>query len=680
MQVNPEEKYYQKDPFSFGLINHLKTNEKILDLANSFLYYDFPIYKDFDGDFLASKILLVSKNHGVILVSNSNKLELDYEELEQLHSIIFSRLLRNRNLRKTTTSLRFELNSIFFTKSPEELENVLTVTNYNEFDKILNDLKLFKSIPEDIFNELIATIEGAKALISPKSRDYLNPDQIKGVCAKEIEKEINSFDEYQKRAFTSDVIGPERIRGLAGSGKTVVLALKAAITHLRYPDAKIVYTFYTKSLYQHIKRLITRFYRQYDDKDPNWENIKIMHAWGSRSQRGIYYDACDILEEPFYTFSEAKYKDSRNPFDYVCKTLIKSKKLKPIYDFLFIDEGQDFTNNFITLCLKLCKDGKIIWAYDELQTIFQQETPPLETVLKGTGYEELTEDVFLYKCYRNPLEVLVVAHALGFGIYGKIKQMFDSKSYWEGLGYKIIEGNFEEGQEMVIERPRENSLQTVSKKFKKEDIIQYAKCNSFNEEIDFVVECISRDIELGLLPDDILVIAIDDRFAKNYLNSIQLRLAENGIKSNNIHSDQFGVKDFILEGHVTLSTIHKAKGNEAYSTYILGIDALSALSPTIRERNLIFTALTRTKAWVTITGIGETATPWFNEIDLALKNSPNLRFVFPSTEELKVMKRDISEESDIKQSQRLMLEKLLSSMSPEEIKLFLEQRAIKKRK
>ena len=40
----------------------------------------------------------------------------------------------------------------------------------------------------------------------------------------------------------------------------------------------------------------------------------------------------------------------------------------------------------------------------------------------------LDEDVVLHKCYRNPLEVLVCAHALGFGIYGKkIVQMLENE-------------------------------------------------------------------------------------------------------------------------------------------------------------------------------------------------------------------------------------------------------------
>ena len=86
--------------------------------------------------------------------------------------------------------------------------------------------------------------------------------------------------------------------GLSGSvdwpdqEKTVVLAMKAALTHLRHPKASIAFTFHTKSLYQHVRRLITRFYRQYNDQDPDWDRLHVLHAWGGRSTPGIYYNAC----------------------------------------------------------------------------------------------------------------------------------------------------------------------------------------------------------------------------------------------------------------------------------------------------------------------------------------------------------------------------------------------------
>lgn len=687
MKINSREKSYQLNSKVLSFINYVKDHEAGLKLTDSNLYFDFPIFKDFDGELLVSQILIVSKEHGIILIffDDNNDIKEEFtspiiEELEQLHSIIFSRILRNKSLRSSKTQLLFPIHSFVLNTELKQdylIEDISFISSFSTLKSYLESIEI-KSLAEDNYVEILSTIEGAKGLIKPKERPNLEGKHIKGLTAIDIEREINSFDEFQKKAFLNDIIGPERIRGLAGSGKTVVLALKAAITHLRYPDAHIVYTFYTKSLYQHIQRLITRFYRQYDDKDPDWNKLKIIHAWGSSSNRGIYYEACEKNELNFLSFSIANSYDPSNPFDYACKEILKHE-IASIYDYMFIDEGQDFPDSFIKLCLQLCKEGRIVWAYDELQTIFQAKTPKIESVLENTPYRGLEEDIILFKCYRNPREVLVTAHALGFGIYGRIVQMLDEKDYWNDIGYKVITGDFKEGSQMVIERPLENSLETISKKFKKEEIVKFNAYHEYHEEITNCVKNIIADIELGLLPDDILVIVVDDRNAKKYLDDIQYLLAENKIKSNNIHSDKFSIKDFSIEGHVTLSTVHKAKGNEAYSVHIVGIDALHSLNPSIRERNLMFTAITRTKGWVSITGLGGPAQKWCKELETALSKSPNIEFVYPSEEELSIMKRDIKEKATRKSKQAKMLDDLLSEMSPEEIKQFLEQREIKKK-
>lgn len=689
MKINSREKSYGSNGQALAFINHIKSVEGKLKLTESNLYYDFPIFKDFDGDILISQLLVVSKKHGILAISFDDsenieglvKQENFFNEIEQLHSIIFSRLLRNKILRKSKTALIFPISSFIFNSNlteDTEVEEIACISNFNSLEKFLGKLET-DSIDAEIYSELIATIEGAKGLLKAKERPNLDSKKVKGITATEIEKEINSFDEFQKKAFINEIIGPERVRGLAGSGKTVVLALKAAITHLRNPEAKIVYTFYTKSLYQHIQRLITRFYRQYDDKDPDWEKLKIVHAWGSSANTGIYYEACEKNDIPFLSFSQASFKNPANPFDYACKEILSASKLEPIYDYIFIDEGQDFPESFIKLCLRICNNGRIVWAYDELQTIFQAKTPGIDSVLEGTPYKGLEEDIILYKCYRNPREVLVTAHAIGFGIYGNIVQMLDEKDYWQDIGYKIVKGEFKENEQVIIERPKENSLETISNHFKKEEIVKVSSYKDYAEEVTQCVRNILDDINQGLLPDDILVVVVDDRNAKKYLTDIQMLLARAKIKSNNIHADKFSIKDFAIDGHVTLSTIHKAKGNEAYSVHVVGTDSLYSLEPTIRERNLMFTAITRTKGWVSISGIGSAALKWETEIKKALEKVPNIEFKYPSKKELSIMKRDIQEKATRKSKQAKILDELLAEMSPEEIKQFLEQREIKKK-
>src|SRR6516164_9231972 len=67
-----------------------------------------------------------------------------------------------------------------------------------------------------------------------------------------------------------------------------------------------------------------------------------------------------------------------------------------------------------------------------------------------------------------------------------------------------------------------------------------------------------------------------------------------GIGANNLHSDSFGIRDFSKEGRVTLATVHKAKGNEAFMVYVVGADAVM-FRPDVRKRNMLFTAMTRAK-------------------------------------------------------------------------------------
>ena len=52
-----------------------------------------------------------------------------------------------------------------------------------------------------------------------------------------------------------------------------------------------------------------------------------------------------------------------------------------------------------------------------------------------------------------------------------------------------------------------------------------------------------------------------------------------------------------------LSTIHRAKGQEADFVYLVGLDRIAQAENDLYLRNQLFTALTRTRAWVSVSGI-----------------------------------------------------------------------------
>jgi superfamily I DNA and RNA helicase len=692
MELNATGKHLDADRAARDLTEILRSNEDELGLKEAQLYYDFPLYKDLDGTLVISKVLLVSPVHGVIAIGTSNvtsREDVSAELLsiennqDEVFASLFARLIRNNSLRKSRTELLFPTEAVLFApyigEGPtNDLLKTPVFRTAKTLSDYLNRVRFFPPLNSDTFAELISTVEGSSGIIRPKPRDIPGEDKrSKGYLVSKLESSIASFDQRQKHGMMSVLDGPQRIRGLAGSGKTVVLAMKAAQTHLRFPEATILYTFHTRSLYQHIQRMITRFYRQFDDKDPDWDRLKIVHGWGGSNTPGVYYETCKRHGIEPMAYSEAMRHSSRDPFNFVCSELLKSATITPAFDYVFVDEGQDFPISFLQLCKKLARSSRLIFAYDELQTIFRTKAPaPSDFLDPG---EELADDLILYKCYRNPREIIVCAHALGFGIYGsRIVQMLEDIEQWADIGYEVIEGKYIEGSKVVLERPAKNSLSIISDDQKPQEIVQGIVYDTFENEIQGTAKRIQSDIQNGLLPDDILVVVVDDRHASIYLSQLAAALAKLTISTNNIHADSYGLRDFQKEGSVTLSTVHKAKGNEAFMVYVIGVDALFSSYASVRERNMLFTAMTRAKGWVRVSGIGEHAAICKSEIDTALKNFPYLIFNYPSEKELKIMKRDLADRAIRKQKAERMLDRIMEELTPEEIESFINQRSISK--
>lgn len=694
MNINTTPRVLGKNEIADQLVAYLKQNETELNLNEAEIYYKFPILKDLDEDLAISELLLVSRFHGVVAIETSGcvtttacteELRNTDESLENLFSLLFSRLIRNKYLRKSKTELAFPTQATIYAPLVEqgaqfELESDL-IRSFATLNTWLRGHAI-EPLSIELYGELVATIEGAKGIVRPKQRNLEGEDtRTKGYLANLVESEIASFDVRQKHGYIPVVDGIQRIRGLAGSGKTVVLAMKAALLHLANPDATILYTFYTKSLYQQIRRLITRFYRQFDDRDPNWSKVRVMHGWGGYNDEGVLFNAFMAHGLPPINFGEAAKRDKENPFLFACNFLKKNAKITPLYDYILIDEGQDFPAEFFQICLELTRENRLVFAFDELQNIFRATTPTMEEILgdrKGAALPE-AEDTILYKCYRNPREIIVCAHALGFGIYSDhIVQMLEKSEQWADVGYHVIKGDFVEGSQTIIERPRENSLTSLSDEQTPEELVQSYVAASFDEEVAKVTEGILRDISEGLRPDDILVTIVDDRNAGAYSDAIIERLTEHGIQCNNMNADRYNIRDFQQDGFVTISTVHKAKGNEAYMVYVVGVDALFASAARVQTRNRLFTAMTRAKGWLRVSGVGPGAAQCQKEIQTAMQRFPNLEFIYPSKQQLKVIKRDLAEKDSRLLKAERKLDEVMGQMTAEEIQRYVEGRMQKK--
>ena len=468
---------------------------------------------------------------------------------------------------------------------------------------------------------------------------------------KEIEKQIANLDIGQQKAAMEIADGPQRIRGLAGSGKTIILAWKAAYLHAQYPDWDIAVTFFSRSLYQQFENLITKFYSLHSRNLPNWNKLRLLHSWGVRNMNGLYYVAAGKLGVAPLNYSEARDRYGfDNAFSGICDDLLKKfTEEKPIFDAVLIDEAQDLPVSFFKIVYKLTKPPKrITWAYDELQNIKNASMLPAKTMFGIKDEDksafsldnidgEPTRDTLLNICYRNPMWSLAVAHALGFGIYRKaesgnsgIVQMFDEPEMWEEIGYQCVDGELSMGEEVTLKR-RQNATPNYFKELlTPQSSLHFQKFDSTDEQYSWVANEIYKNItEDELDPDDILVIFVDKN---TYGIEMQYNYLQEFLSKKNINSILAKENAFREDGKITCSQIYRAKGNEAPMVYI--VNANNCASNSIGIRNIIFTAITRSRAWVRILGVGEKMNTIVEEITACVQNDYSLKFKYPTAEEL----------------------------------------------
>jgi superfamily I DNA and RNA helicase len=665
---------FLRDPDARVLLDHFVEDQQQLHLQDAVAYYLFPVFKDYEQETHRPTYLLLSPRHGVVLITftHSDDLARDDALLSHMYSGTVSRLIKSRLLRRDRETLKFKVTGFLMkpVNAPpipvsEALENPY-LSSYQELDNALNEL-LRDTVPVDVINETRSILEGAKAFSRGVSRTVPpgERDSAAAIMA-DLENEIFNFDIEQRKAAISVTSGPQRIRGLAGSGKTAILAMKAAHIHLKYPESTILFTFHTKSLYDLIKTSITKFYRQFAEQDPDWRKVQIMHSWGGASLPGVYHNSCRDSGVPPLRFSDIK-GPSANAFDEVCSDLLSKVVPTPKYDYILMDEAQDFPSSFFTLCFYLARGDRdrkcVVWAYDELQSILnvrvRAETQlfgldadgePRISLTRSAGSLNLppfaTNDIVLYKSYRNAREVLVCSHAIGLGVYSDtIVQMLDSRDHWIDVGYDVIEGDFVQGSHTIVSRPQANSPLSISDRVEVDDLIQTYVARDVDEEVTWIASGVAAFLERGLQPEDILVVLLDDRNAKAYSQALSAMLREREIAVNYVAGNPFDAVHFTLPGRVTIATVYRAKGNEAAVVFAVGVDALWSDRKLRQGRNKLFTAFTRSKAWLRMSGIGEKAQFFVDELALALRRCPEIEFTYPDPDAVDMLQRDLSERS-----------------------------------
>lgn len=304
-----------------------------------------------------------------------------------------------------------------------QLINKENASSFSTIEEVLSCGNLENAVEQRNADFLISLLIGSINDIARIGGEY--PETL----LDQVKKKIVLFDGDQSRFIYSHSAVRQRItiQGLAGTGKTELLLHKLKDLYVNDKNCKIVFTCFNKILAHSMKKRVPEFFNfMRVEEQIKWdERLWVMSSWGSRGNKnsGIYAHICSKYELEFYPFS---YNHS---FDTVCKMALeeldKKEDIESCFDYILIDESQDFPESFFKLCEKVTKNTVYV-AGDIFQDIYDRNIT-----------QSVKSDFLLNKCYRTDPRTLMFAHAVGMGLYETpVIRWLDDKE-WQACGYIV---------------------------------------------------------------------------------------------------------------------------------------------------------------------------------------------------------------------------------------------------
>jgi len=629
-----------------------------LPLSSGSLYFGYPIVP-MHYDPTTVHALLTSESLGLVVFdfTASQTDEEALAALDRMHSLILaikSKLIAHKDLTENH-DLKIPVTFVFFVPATDRIRLLKSQgANAASSAAELKEVIPSTTIDQTTYKALSAAVQHVSTMKPRKKRLNVRRQDSRGGLIRSIERQVANLDAWQSRGAIENPEGPQRIRGLAGSGKTVVLALKAAYLHAQNPEWTIAVTYYTRSLRDTIVGLIRRFYYELVADEPDWSRLMVMNSWGGSASPGVYTVISAKHGIPWMSLTEASSRFGKSrAFAGACDALREAIKVpSSTFDAILIDEAQDFDASFFRLCYHALPEPKrLVWAYDELQSLTDLTMPPLAEIFgtdhSGRSLVDLKnepgsphQDVILRTCYRNTPWCLTVAHGLGFGVFRKagLIQGFEDPSMWTDIGYEVMAGTLQAGESVRLRRAPDSTPSFFEESLDPNEAVRFISYERDEEQLADTAKEISRilrDEEVD--PGDFAVIFPDVFTAQKRALQFKQVLESYGVAAHVV-----GVthdKDtFFVEGSVAVSGIHRAKGNEAPIVYVMDAQASFEGGSLIPKRNALFSAMTRARAWVTVSEVSQGTNSIKSEYDEIKAANFELPMQLPDAAKLKMIR------------------------------------------
>ncbi|WP_454960186.1 DEAD/DEAH box helicase [Capnocytophaga leadbetteri] len=538
------------DKFKFFLSEEEKTTQIYIITA--------PLGGKYTYDYEENVLVILIPKHKIIFLNLSEEKNTDFENyygdfIEDLASI----------------SDKYEYKG-YIGRPRDWKENNTAKANLEDFNKgslkeFLTSFVVKDSKEQRIGEFLISLLIGSINDIKQKGIEV--PETL----LEKVKKNIVLFDGDQTRfiyrEFSNKTV---TIQGLSGTGKTELLLHKLKDIYLKEKNSKIFFTCHSVALANTLKERVPSFFNFMKvDEQIEWEKrLWVSRAWGSQKDinSGLYSYICNFYNIPFLGFGyNVNYnKIFSEALDFLNN--IPSEDFEYAFDYILVDERQDFPEVFFKVCEKVAKE-KVFIAGDVFQDIFE-----------NLDKKQLEVDIILNKCYRTDPRTLMFAHSVGLGLFEKNKFNWFTDDEWKAFGYILAREN----NELHLTREPIRRFEDVdSDNFKSVEIVKLTN-------IDNIISIINKiiDKDKNTKPDDISIILLEDnREIYEYIDTLsnQINTTFNW-KVNRGYETKRKMEDSLY-----ISNPNNIKGLEF--PYVICVTG--GIQDTYKYRNILYTMLTR---------------------------------------------------------------------------------------
>lgn len=383
--------------------------------------------------------------------------------------------------------------------------------------------------------------------------------------------DIKTMDLHQENLAKQIGDKNRLIRGVAGSGKTIILASRAKMLAKQNPDWKILILCYNISLANFIQQMILHMINEPEDlfdftSDPN---IEVVHTQ-------------NIIVRNFHSWLKSDLKIREQQIPEIIEKIEKKETILPYYDAVLIDEGQDFEADWLRLVTLLIneKTNSLLLVEDRAQTIYKRK----RSYLQDTGLSFQGRSKVLSINYRNTKQIVKFA----WDFYRK-HSMFKNK-----VVNRSVEGEIIAPQSTKRNGPEPGMI----------------KAANFYEEMRMVARQIKKLHQQKKVPFDEILILYRVKRTHQYpiIDIIKRSLKDETIPYYWITENENTKRTFEKEDEqVKISTIDSSKGLDFQAVFIVNVDSMPFPLEEDKERevSLLYIGMTRAKEYLCLSYSGE---------------------------------------------------------------------------